>query len=104
MSPCGMIMDLLRSHMLSKTRIYKGSNAETTVRWFPCKPGALPFPHWHAFGSPVWNDRRTRDEFIGPGVLYAGQLWRGKRYPAPDGQHFHGAAEWFATGLPSSEL
>ena len=96
-----MTMDRLRSHMLSRVRLFRGSDLETTIRWFPCAPGAKPFPGWHAFGSPVWEDRRTRDEFIGPGVLFAGQEWRGKRYPAPPGEHFHGDLEDFLLGLRS---
>lgn len=97
-----MAMDLMRSHGLSRARLLANSEEETLIRWFPCAPGALPFPDFHATGYPVWEE--FPDEFAGAGVFLKDQEWRGKRYPAPPGQHFHGELEWFQAGLPRAQL
>lgn len=96
-----MVMDQLRSCGLSRVRLFANSDEETLIRWYPAAPGALPFPAFHAFGYPVWEE--YPDEFTGPGVFLAGQEWRGNRYPALPGQHFHGDLEWFQKGMPVAE-
>lgn len=94
---------MLRSFHLTRSRMTSDTGEEFWVRWYPAAAGALHYPSWHAFGSPVWEDDLT-DEFIGPGMFHLPLLWRGSTYNAPPGQEHHGLAEWFQFGLPASLL
>lgn len=94
-----MVMDILRSHHLTKTRMVRDSGVTTWLRWYPSAPGALAFPEFHAFGDPVWDSDFPEPD--GVGCLPEPLIWRPKRYPAPPGQHWHGPLDWFAHGLPS---
>jgi hypothetical protein len=97
-----MVTDILRSHMLGWTQILRDSAEKTWIRVYPSAPGAKAYPGWHAFGSPVWeSDFPVPD---GIGVYPHPFPWRGKRYPAPPGQHFRGLPEWYQFGLPSADL
>jgi hypothetical protein len=96
-------MDMLRSFHLTRTRMTSDTGEEFWVRWYPAAAGALPYPDWHAFGSPVWEPDLT-DEFAGPGMFHQPLLWRGSTYPSPPGLEHHGLAEWFEFGLPSALL
>lgn len=101
--PCGQVMDMLRSYHLTRTRMTSDTGEEFWVRWYPCAPGALHYPDWHAFGSPVWEED-LEDNFEGPGCFHQPLCWRGSTYPAPPGQEHHGPAEWFEFGVPSHLL
>ncbi len=73
------------------------------IRWFLAKPGAKIFPGWHAFGSPVWEPHP--DEWTkGPGVFSEVEAWSKNHVPCPDGQEFHGLAQWYETGIPPEVL
>lgn len=93
-------MDSLRSHMLARARMIRMGSQQFWIRWYPCAPTAKPLPLWTCFGSPVWEDANDDvDDFLGCGVFRQGQEWRGKRYPAPPGLHFHGSEEDFLFGI-----
>lgn len=94
---------MLRSFHLTRTRMTSDTGEAFWVRWYPCAPGALPYPNWHAFGSPVW-DEDLEDDFVGPGCFHQPLCWRGTKYPSPPGQEHHGRPEWFEFGLPSQYL
>lgn len=97
-----MVTDILRSHHLVPTQILSDSGQQTWIRYYPSAPGARAYPGWHAFGDPVWeSDFPTPD---GVGCYPAPLIWRGKRYPAPPGQHYRGLPEWFQHGLPTADL
>lgn len=97
-----MVMDILRAHMLGSTQLLCDSGRKFWVRWYPSAPGALALPLVHAFCSPVWDSDFPVPE--GVGVYPHPFPWRGKKYPAPPGQHYRGEPEWFANGMPSSAL
>lgn len=96
-------MDILRS--AHKTTAWVGSDNDTqvTLRWYKCAEGAKVFPHFHAFGSPVWEpDPANWTE--GPGVELEPLEWVTSVYPAPPGQEFHGRREWYEKGIPQAIL
>lgn len=98
-----MVVDVLRSFHATRAFIDQARTVETRLRWYPSRPGALPFPVQHAFGSPVWEPDRG-ENFIGPSCVFDGLKYRSRRFAAPDGQHYHGELVWFKTGLPSEVL
>ena len=96
-------MDILRS--AHKTTAWVGSDNDTqvTLRWYKCAEGAKVFPHFHAFGSPVW-ETRPEEWTEGPGVELEPLEWATSNYPAPPGQEFHGRKEWYEKGIPQEVL
>ena len=93
-------MDVLRSYSVQQARLLAGSDDTTPIRWYRCAPGALSFPGFHAFGSPVWEGDE-RQVTVGPGVNFYPLQWAPTKYPAPAGLHYHGELSWYQDGLPA---
>ncbi|NJO56134.1 MAG: hypothetical protein HC834_07020, partial [Rhodospirillales bacterium] len=96
-------MDFLASHNLARTQLLQVGDATTWIRWYPALPTAKAFPGWHCTGHPIWQDMLPTP-IVGPHCHKFPRIWRGKRYPAAPGQHFHGPLEWFAEGIPPDQL
>jgi hypothetical protein len=94
-----MVTDILRCHYLGRVTGLVVGDQVYEVRWYPTAPGAKALPLYTAFASAVWEPD-TFDGFEGPGELHGRNEWRGKKYKAPPGDHFHGLPEWFLDGLP----
>ena len=96
-------MDVLRSAHVTTARVGSDNATEASLKWYRCAEGAKAFPHFHAFGNPVWEPHK--DDWIrGPGVEYPPEKWVSSIIDAPPGQEFHGKKEWYEKGLPQAIL
>lgn len=98
-----MAMDMLRSCAIQRAEFGQERGTVAQLRWFLCKPGAKAFAGFHAFGSPVWEPQ-PYEWTQGPGIFEPLDNWSRNHIPCPDGQEFHGEADWFLNGIPTSVL
>lgn len=96
-------MDVLRSARIDTAWVGSDNDTTSEIRWYKCAEGAKAFPHFHAFGSPVWEPHP--DEWTqGPGVETEPVKWVPSAIDAPPGQEYHGQKEWYERGLPQAVL
>ena len=96
-------MDVLRSARVDRAWIGSDNDTTAEVRWYKCREGAKPFPHFHAFGSPVWEP--FPDEWTqGPGIETEPLRWASSKLNAPPGQEYHGELSWYQKGIPQAVL
>jgi hypothetical protein len=98
-SPCGMIMDYLRSGYVARVRWQQGGTGEANIRWLPAKAGAQIFPHRTAFSSSVWQPDLYPN--LGVGEINRFRTWSPNVPSVLAGDHFDGDASWFLTGVPA---
>lgn len=97
--PNGMCFDLLRSCSTQAIFYVDGDTSfQEQARWYFCAPGALPFPSWHAFGSPVWDTEHPTVTTLGFDATSPRVYDRGRRTNASDGTRFAGPIEFFQQG------
>jgi hypothetical protein len=99
-----MVVDFLRMASTETVRFYRDSEEMQRVRWYRALPGAQALPFATAFGSHVWDDARRK---LNPdvGQQQGPREWAPTDYLwAPPGDHYHGPADWFLSGIPLSEL
>lgn len=93
-----MVMDFLRSCYRTQCRFFAGFPAVTSVQWYFCPRGALPFPSRHRFGSLNWGSHPDQDASLGE-VLGALRPWVDGRAPqGRAGRAFCGPASSYANG------
>lgn len=88
LSPCGMVMDYLRSAystMVWAVDPASGLMTQTQIRWYRCAGGALPFPSVHRYASANWTRGVAYPEQVGE-VIGAARPWsNASRNPAASG-------------------
>lgn len=94
-------MDVLRSAHTTTAWVGADNDRQAEIRWYKCAEGAKAFPHFHAFGNPVWEP--FPDEWTdGPGVEMEPIKWVKKDIDPPAGDHFHGDPSWYEKGIPQA--
>lgn len=89
---------MLRTCSVTLATLVAGSDQLYPIRWYRCKPGALPYRNWTAFGHPAWEDREM--PWSGPGVLLDPLQWRKCSYAAGGaGLAPDGTPDAFANGV-----
>jgi hypothetical protein len=98
-----MAMDVLRTGCRMNAWVGSDNDEQVELRWYKCAEGAKAFPHFHAFGSPMWEPD-TVEWTEGPGVDRLPLTWVPKDIAAPPGQEFHGPVSWYQKGIPQAVL
>ena len=96
-------MDVLRSARVDTAWVGSDNDTTAQIRWYKCAEGAKAFPHFHAFGSPVWEPHPD-DWTEGPGIETEPVRWAPSVIDATPGQEFHGKQEWYEKGIPRAVL
>ncbi len=99
-----MVMDYVRTPYRRKCRLFRDSDIEVTLRWYPAPPGAKLFPGYHLFASGDWSPKDVAWE--GPGeVRTDGRHWQPAGKPTDyQGCCFAGKLEWFQNGPSLSDF
>lgn len=98
-----MVMDVLRTGCRMNAWVGSDNDEQVEIRWYKCAEGAKPFPHFHAFGSPMWEPH-PEEWTKGPGVDAEPLTWASSVFPAPPGQEYHGELSWYQKGIPQAVL
>lgn len=105
MSPCGMVMDYLRTFYTTDVRISIDPEVIVKVRWYKAPEGALIFPTSHAFGSSVWETNAREYPSPSIGEIDLSRKWdKGVPPPGVTGQGTQTPLSWFQDGIPASAL
>jgi hypothetical protein len=102
-NPCGMVMDWLPSGAYRRPAIVYDDGGTETLIWYPCWPGAKPFPYPHGFGTLESIQSYGYIPTI-VGELDVNRTWIRDVQLAYAGQVFCGNPQWFVTGVPRSVL
>jgi hypothetical protein len=98
-------MDVMRSAYRTKMRLFKDSDREDWVRWYPAPLPVKVFPGWHLFASQNWM-RDKEPDWPGPGEVKGAprQFVTGRNPPCYLGDCHVGEERWFREGMPPSAL
>ena len=98
-----MVCDFLRS-CYSQNVMYDASDPTKKYKatWYFTKPGALPFPGLHSFGSPTWDWVHPFPTTIGFDASSPRSYYNGRRLNISDGNSFAGPMEYFLDGQSSA--
>lgn len=97
-----MVVDLLRTAYQTEMRFFRDDPRTTTVRWYRCKPGALPLPFSTPFRSlnNVEPDLADVQQELGE-QLGAPRVWVDGSYGGTaTGQGYCGTADQWHDGQP----
>lgn len=102
MSPCGRIVDVLRSCYRADMQPYRDSNGKKRVVWYFVGPDNPPMPWASAFTSRVYD--RKDEPPLPIGEQYAPVPWRGGLPPYnPPGPGLCGTREQWENGCHTSD-
>lgn len=103
LSPCGYVMDLVRSTYRTLAQLGDGQDSRVILDWHRADPGAPTFPIPHLYGSLNWVGNEPVVGDVGE-VVGAPRLWtEGAPFGWPLPDHFCGTEEQWEEGIGEEE-
>jgi hypothetical protein len=105
LSPSCYAMGILKNKHCyqTKARIFRDSNLECTIRWFPVPPATPFLPVPHLWGGRPWRYEPTPPT-VGPGELLEYPISYDKGAAPEDWNPWLGSDDWWSNGAPVAAL